>query len=87
MPDDAVRLRAGQTLRRVPDDAVHTLTEWTIILRLRKHCLPREAREGRLRVARRAGTNWSTGLWIKQWLETGEVRRPAAPTAEGGPGG
>jgi hypothetical protein len=72
--------KAGKALRRVPADAIHRLSEWQAILGLPLHTLGREARLGRLRVAKRAGTTWATGSWIREWLEAGEVRRaPRAP--------
>jgi hypothetical protein len=61
--------------RLVHPDALHTLGEWQVILTLPRHTLRREARLGRLRTARRAGKLWATGAWIRQWVETGEVRR------------
>src|SRR5262245_51702143 len=62
-------------VRPIPDDALHLLSEWGILLALPRHCLKREARLGRLRVAKRAGRLWATGAWIRQWVEGGEVRR------------
>jgi hypothetical protein len=70
--------------RAIPDDAVHPLPEWGQILQLPRHTLRREVRLGRLRASKRAGKLWSTGLWIKQWIESGEVkRRPAAASGNG----
>jgi hypothetical protein len=51
------------------------------LFRLHKSTVRREVREGRLRIARRAGRYFLLGAWILQWLEEGELpRRPAAPT-------
>jgi hypothetical protein len=51
-------------------------------LNLPVNTLKREHRLGRLRASKRAGKLWSTGLWIRQWLESGEVHR-RRPTDEG----
>jgi hypothetical protein len=61
--------------RSIPDDAIHSLTEWTRILGLAPHCLKREVRLGRLRASKRAGRLWSLGRWLREWLEAGEVKR------------
>ena len=72
-------------------DAVHPLTEWGSILGLPRHTLKREARLGRLRVSRRAGRLWATGLWMLEWIRGGEVRRRRAAevdqVADGAPAG
>jgi hypothetical protein len=62
-------------LRLIPDDAVHTLPEWTSILGLPKHTLKREGRLKRLRVSKRAGKLWALGRWVREWIANGEVRR------------
>ena len=62
-------------VRSIPDDAVFTLTELQAVLGLPRHTLRREARLGRLRTSRRAGRLWSTGEWVRQWLQAGEVKR------------
>src|SRR5262245_51002730 len=67
-------------LRRVPDDLIVTLTEARQLLGLPKNCLPREARLGRLKVSRRAGKLWTTGAWLRTWIESGLVRRRQVPT-------
>jgi hypothetical protein len=67
----------------IPDDAILTLAGARRLLGLAKGCLPREGRLGRLRVAKRAGRSWTTGRWIREWIERGEVQRPRkAETAE-----
>ncbi len=73
-------------LRVIPDDAVLRLGEAQALLGLPAGTLPREARLGRLRVAKRAGLCWTTGRWVREWLEGGEVhRRPAEPAGESAP--
>jgi hypothetical protein len=73
------------TVRRIPDDAVFLLGELQAVLGLPKHTLKREARLGRLRTARRAGRLWCTGHWVREWLESGEVRRRRPETSSAGP--
>jgi hypothetical protein len=59
------------------DRAVFTLVAAGEFLGLPRTCLKREAREGRLRVSRRAGKYWTCGSWLWQWLLAGErARRP-----------
>jgi hypothetical protein len=71
-------------LRRIPDDAVLRLAELREALGLPKHTLAREARLGRLRVARRAGQLWTTGAWVREWIESAEVpRREEQETGNG----
>jgi hypothetical protein len=67
--------------RTISDDAVFQLDELRALLGLRTHTLKREARKGRLRVAKRAGRLWCVGRWVRQWLEDGEIQRPAKPAA------
>jgi hypothetical protein len=62
-------------VRVIPPDAVFTLDELRSVLGLPRHTLRREARLGRLRVSRRAGKLWTTGAWVREWIETGRVRR------------
>jgi hypothetical protein len=69
-------------LRTLDLRAVGTLAEWGQYLGLPRNCLKREARLSRLRVAKRAGKLWSTGLWIKQWIEDGEIRRRAREASD-----
>jgi hypothetical protein len=75
------------TLRRIPKDAVFALDELRQVLGLKKGCLPREARLGRLRVSRRAGKSWTTGAWVRAWLEAGEVHRREKPAKANGTSG
>jgi hypothetical protein len=70
------------TVRIIPDDAIHPLTEWSVLLGVKRFCLRREARLGRLRTSKRGGRLWSTGKWVRQWLEDGEVKRPAKGAPE-----
>jgi hypothetical protein len=62
-------------VRVIPSDAVFHLGELQAVLCLPQHTLKREARLGRLRVARRAGRLWTLGRWVQEWLERGEVKR------------
>lgn len=55
--------------------AVYSLDQARVALGLAKGCLPREARLGRLRVSRRGGRYFTTGAWLLEWLESGELKR------------
>jgi hypothetical protein len=61
-------------IRIIPPDALMRLDELRAVLGLPMTCLRREARLGRLRVSRRSGKYWTTGRWIAEWIEAGEVR-------------
>jgi hypothetical protein len=61
-------------VRVIPPDALLRLDELRALLQLPMTCLRREARLGRLRVSRRSGRYWTTGAWIREWIEAGEVR-------------
>jgi hypothetical protein len=76
---------AAPSPRAIPDNAIHRLGEWQKILELPKCCLKREARLGRLRVSRRGGVLWATGRWIREWVETGEVKRTRPGEETAGP--
>jgi hypothetical protein len=72
---------AAPAVRVVPADAVVTLDELRAVLGVPKSCLRREVRLGRLRVSRRAGRYWTTGAWVREWLEGGEYRPRQAALA------
>lgn len=57
--------------------AVYSLDDARRLLKLRKNCLPREVRLGRLRVSKRAGRYFVLGEWLLAWIAGGELRRPA----------
>ncbi len=57
--------------------AVYSLADAARLLGLRKNCLPREVRLGRLRVSKRAGRYFVLGQWLLEWVAGGELRRPA----------
>jgi hypothetical protein len=63
--------------------AVYTIATATAALTLRKECLPREIRLGRLQARKRAGRYWILGKWLLAWLATGTPHRlwgePARP--------
>jgi hypothetical protein len=66
----------------VEPTGVYFVDTFRKLFRLRKSTLRREVREGRLRVARRAGRYYLLGEWILEWLRGGELpRRPADPAA------
>ena len=60
--------------------AIFSLGTARLTLGLRKNCLPREIRLGRLRAAKRAGRTWILGAWLLEWLEGGEVHVRQANT-------
>jgi hypothetical protein len=80
-PDTPPARPPAPAVRSIPDDAVFQLGELQLVLGLARHTLKREARLGRLRVSKRAGRLWTTGLWVREWLEAGEVRRRRATVA------
>ena len=45
------------------------------IFRLKASTIRREVREGRLRVAKRAGRYYLLGAWLLNWIETGELTK------------
>ncbi len=49
------------------------LETWAAYLGLAATALPRAARRGQLRTARRGGRLWATGGWIAAWLTAGET--------------
>jgi hypothetical protein len=73
---------AAPAVRVIPPEAVFRLHELRAVLGLPMTTLRREARAGRLRVARRAGWYGTLGSWVREWLEAGEVK----PRQAGGAG-
>jgi hypothetical protein len=63
---------------------VFSLPQAGSALGLRKTTLRREAREGRLRVSKRGGRYFTTGAWLREWLESGEVVRTPKLAARNG---
>jgi Helix-turn-helix domain len=62
----------------IQETAVYSVEEAQAALRLRPSTIRRELREGRLRVAKRAGRYYLLGEWLMEWLRAGEVRRAPA---------
>ncbi len=56
-------------------NAIYSVCSASRALGLPKSSLPREIRQGRLRVAKRAGRYFILGQWLQEWLEGGERRR------------
>lgn len=52
-----------------------TLEQAGRLLGLARHTLPHAAKNGDLRVARRAGVYWTTGAWLMEWIRSGERRK------------
>jgi hypothetical protein len=71
---------AAQALPHVIDPrAVYFPEDVRRIFRLKASTIRREVREGRLRVAKRAGRYYLLGAWLLAWIEAGELKRcPAA---------
>ena len=61
--------------------ACYTIPTATAALGLRKECLPREIRAGRLQARKRGGRYWILGAWLLAWVESGvsHPRWPATP--------
>jgi hypothetical protein len=67
----------------IEPNAVYTLETARQAFGLKKSCLSREVRAGRLRVSKRAGRYFIFGRWLLEWLKAGEVvRKPKAATHE-----
>jgi hypothetical protein len=67
--------------------AIYSLEEAQALFRLRPSTVRREVREGRLRIARRAGRYFLLGEWLLAWLKAGEIlRRPHRDRAGTGNG-
>jgi hypothetical protein len=79
MPRVKEQPTAVPPIRVIPADAIFRLAELRAVLGLPMTTLRREAREGRLRVTRRAGWYWTTGAWVRQWLESGPGPRANGP--------
>jgi hypothetical protein len=73
-------------IRVIPPDALFRLDELRALLGLPVSCLKREIRLRRLRVSKRSGRYWCTGEWVREWIETGEVRQQARADAVNGDG-
>ena len=59
----------------VAANGIYTVGSATRAPGLSKSSLPREIRQGRLRVAKRAGRYFILGAWLLEWLQSGERRR------------
>jgi hypothetical protein len=59
----------------IPEAGVYTVQDAKRIFNLRDSTIRREVREGRLRIAKRAGRYFLLGEWLLQWLRAGEVKR------------
>lgn len=56
-------------------NGIYTVGSAARALGLPKSSLPREIRQGRLRVAKRAGRYFILGAWLLEWVKSGERRR------------
>jgi len=57
--------------------AVYRSGQLARLLGLAATTLRREKRAGRIRYSRRAGRDFYLGQWVLEWLQAGEVSRPA----------
>ena len=55
-------------------NAVYSREDLERILKLRPSTIRREVRKGRLRVAKRSGRYFFLGVWVLEWLETGQIQ-------------
>jgi hypothetical protein len=69
-------------------NAVYRPEQLRRTLGLAKNTFGREARLGRLRVAKRGGKVFVLGSWLLEWIQQGEVTRDTkrAPSANGNDG-
>jgi hypothetical protein len=72
---------ARSTFRTILPTDVYNLKAATELLGVRENTLPREIRLRRLRASKRGGRYFILGVWLLQWLESGEIRRPAVVAA------
>lgn len=69
----------------IDPNAVFLVDDARRLLRLRASTIRREVREGRLRIAKRAGRYYILGTWLLQWITEGELRRRTRTTDRAGP--
>jgi hypothetical protein len=77
---------APAAVHAVDPTAVYFVDTFKTLFRLRTSTVRREVREGRLRIAKRAGRYYLLGEWILQWLREGEVPRRSGPKKASGNG-
>ena len=65
----------------VDPHAVFFLDQFVRTFRLRDTTVRREWKEGRLRLAKRAGRIFILGRWALEWLESGEAKPKARTSA------
>jgi hypothetical protein len=70
-------------VRVIDPNSVFKLDELRAFLSLPLTCLKREARLGRLRVSRRSGRYFTTGRWVREWIEAGEIQPKTRPQGGG----
>jgi hypothetical protein len=63
------------SIHEIRPTAVYFVDDARRILRLKQSTIRREVRDGRLRIAKRAGRYYLLGEWILEWLRGGEVKR------------
>jgi hypothetical protein len=58
----------------IDPNGIYFVDDARSLLRLRASTIRREVREGRLRIAKRAGRYYVLGAWLIQWIQEGELR-------------
>jgi len=67
------------------ETAIYTVEAAMVALKLCPSTIRREVRQGRLRIAKRAGRYYLLGAWLLEWVRGGEVvRHGSAATVEAG---
>jgi len=59
----------------IDDHGIYSVEDAQRFFHLRKSTIRREGREGRLRIAKRAGRYFILGKWLIEWIEGGELQR------------
>jgi hypothetical protein len=78
MPRNPVRAEpifSPPAIHEIRPTNVYLVDDARRLLRLKQSTIRREVREGRLRIAKRAGRYYLLGEWILEWLRGGEVKR------------
>jgi hypothetical protein len=75
---------AAPTVHILDPRGVYFVDTFQRLFRLRKSSVRREARAGRLRLAKRCGRYFILGAWILEWLEAGELPRRRPGPGKGG---
>lgn len=61
-------------------NAVYSREQAKAALGLKETTVRREVREGRLRIAKRAGRYYLLGAWLLEWIRDGEIQARRKPS-------